>query len=116
MERTKRTSLIVVISAAVVLLGMLWMPIFFAGPDGLERVLFNITGNEEYEPETDVVINSPFPDYLIPNWENEYLNAWVSGIIGMLLVFLVMFGMFKLLKLMGKGKKQTRSPDSDTNS
>ncbi|MHA1522318.1 MAG: PDGLE domain-containing protein [Promethearchaeota archaeon] len=83
----------------VILAAFLWMPML-AGPDGLERVLFNLTGNEEYEQENDINYEgAPLPDYGFPIGENTYIQSWIVGLIGGLITALCMYFLFKVVKL-----------------
>lgn len=62
-------------------------------PDGLERVA------EDHEfidhAEGRELIESPFPDYVIPQISNEVLSASLAGVLGTLV-------MFSLALLLGK--------------
>ena len=95
----------------IILGAFLWMPML-AGPDGLERVLFNLTGNEEYEPDTDANYDgAPFPDYGFPIGENTYLQSWLVGLIGALITAVSMFLLFKIVKL--HKRTRTVTPELD---
>ncbi|ODS36778.1 MAG: hypothetical protein A7316_09845 [Candidatus Altiarchaeales archaeon WOR_SM1_86-2] len=70
-------------------------------PDGLERVAIDILGGEEEMEESTAgedIIESPMPDYVIPGIENEALAASLSGLIGVLLMFILAVGIGKVLK------------------
>lgn len=100
MKKEYRIALILFCGSMVVLGGFLWMPLFLAGPDGLERVLFDLSNNEEYEPESDVNYDAaPFPDYSLQIGDNVYIQSWLVGLIGALIVAGVMFGLLKLFKI-----------------
>ena len=77
---------------------MLWMPIYLAGPDGLEQVTFDLSGDDEYEPESDYNYDrSPFPDYEFLGINNGYVHTWLIGLIGAVITFAVMFGLLKFM-------------------
>ena len=90
----------------VFLLLMLWMPAL-AGPDGLEQVLFDITGNDAYEPTTNIENNNAlFPDYE----GGSYLGTWGVGIIGSLIALLIGIVIFKVINFK---KKQVEAPQKN---
>ena len=96
----------------VVLAAFLWSPIFLAGPDGLEKSLFDLTGNDEWEPESDVNYDgSPLPDYEFKGVENGYFHSWVVGLIGSVLTFVLIFGLTKIMTY--KKKKSTPTQTAD---
>ncbi|MHA1794852.1 MAG: PDGLE domain-containing protein [Promethearchaeota archaeon] len=100
MKREYKIALILFGGSMIILGAFLWMPLYLAGPDGLERVLFNLTNNEEYEPSSEVDYTAaPFPDYSFRIGENTYIHTWLIGLIGAVIVGAVMFGIFKLLKI-----------------
>jgi len=79
-----------------------------AGPDGLERVLFNISGNDEYEPESDFSYDGAiFPDYEFLNIENTYLHSWLIGLIGLIITFATLYGILKLTLIKRNSKEKT---------
>lgn len=83
----------------IVLAGLLWMPIYLAGPDGLERTMYDLTGNEEYKPDTSVENNvAPFPDYEFPWGTASYFETWLIGIIGGIISMVIAIGLMKLVK------------------
>lgn len=57
-------------------------------PDGLESTAEKIAPNPEPEPAYE----APLPDYAIPGMEDNPLGGVVSLISGVILVFLVIFG------------------------
>ena len=98
MKKHNKVALITFGISLVVLAAFLWSPIYLAGPDGLEQVLFDLTGNDEWEPETDLSYEgSPFPDYEFAGVENTYLHTWVIGLIGSLMTFVVIFSLTKIM-------------------
>ena len=52
MKQSYKLSLIVFISTLTILGVFIWMP-NLAGPDGLEKSLFDITGNDNFEPNSE---------------------------------------------------------------
>ena len=106
MERNSKIAVGVFTGGLLVLAAMLWMPIYLAGPDGLEQVTFDLTGNNEYEPESDFeYTDAPFPDYEFVDTENGYGHAWVIGLIGSIIAFAVIFGLMKVIALGSRSKK-----------
>ncbi len=58
-------------------------------PDGLERVAED-TGFIEHG-EGAPVLESPFPDYVVPSVPDEIAGASAAGVIGVLITFLISF-------------------------
>jgi hypothetical protein len=107
MKREYKVALIVFGGSMLVLGAFLWVPLYLAGPDGLERTLFDLTRNEEYEPVTSVDYSgAPFPDYTLQIGDNIYIQAWLVGLIGAVIVCVVMFGLFKLFKVKTKSETE----------
>jgi ABC-type transport system involved in multi-copper enzyme maturation permease subunit len=52
---------------------------------------------EELEVTGENVLDAPFPDYVIPGFENEW-GGILLGVVSMLAIFLVTFGIASLLK------------------
>ena len=65
-------------------------------PDGLERVAEDLGFLEKGEGKE--VITSPMPDYTLPAISNETLSASLAGIIGVLMMFALTYGIGKLIK------------------
>ena len=100
MKRELKIAGIVFAGSLVVLAGFLWMPLFLAGPDGLEQVLFDLSGNDEYEPNNPINYEGAlFPDYEFSLIPNSYLASWLVGLIGAILCAGVMFGLLKMIKI-----------------
>lgn len=105
MKKNYKIALMAFSGSLLVLAAFLWMPML-AGPDGLERVLYNLTGNEDYEPESDINYEAaPFPDYAFQFGENGYFQTFLIGLLGASIVAGVMFGVMKLLALKPKQPK-----------
>ena len=80
-----------ILCLAVVLLA----PLASASPDGLERVA-------EDQGFIEQALGAPFQliaDYVFPGIENEALATILAGLIGTLLIFGVVYGMARLLRL-----------------
>ena len=109
MKRTNKIAIFTFFISLGVLAALLWVPIYLAGPDGLEQVQFDLTGNDEYEPESDFSFDwSPFPDYEFLNIDNNYGHTWLIGLIGSIITCIVIFGGFKLL-LVNKQSEEKKS-------
>ncbi|MCF2141769.1 MAG: PDGLE domain-containing protein [Candidatus Lokiarchaeota archaeon] len=115
MKREYKIALMLFGGSMVILGAFLWMPLYLAGPDGLERVMFDLTNNEEYEPDSNIEYESaPFPDYSFKISENTYIHTWLIGLIGAIIVGAVMFGIFKLVKIKHiTGENQTESTSNE---
>jgi len=72
------------------LLGPLASPL----PDGLERV----AEDHGVLQRAYSVLKSPLPDYLIPGVDSEALGTALSGLVGTLLVFGLVWGVGRLLR------------------
>jgi len=91
MKRENKVVLFTFTFTLIVLAALLWMPMI-AGPDGLEKAQYDITGNDEYEPESD--------------FSNTYIHSWLIGLIGSILTFGLIFGLLKLTLIKGNSKKE----------
>ncbi len=106
MNRENKVVLITLVITLGILASFLWMPLYIAGPDGLEQVQFDLTGNNEYEPKADFSYKGAiFPDYNFLSGESSYLNSWLIGLIGIILTFGLLFGVLKLVLI----RKETKS-------
>ena len=106
MKRESKVVLFTFTFTLIVLAAFLWMPMI-AGPDGLEQVQFDITGNDEYEPESDFSYDGAiFPDYEFLNIENTYIHSWLIGLIGSIITFVLIFGLLKLALIKGNSKEK----------
>ena len=104
MKKSYKLPLIVFFSAIAILGVLIWMP-NIAGPDGLERSLFDITGDENYEPVPGFTYDGAlFPDYEFQGIENGLFHNWLVGILGSIFTLIFAFGFFKLI-LLKKSKK-----------
>ncbi|WP_371805252.1 PDGLE domain-containing protein [Candidatus Lokiarchaeum ossiferum] len=111
MKKQYKFTLITFGLTMVVLAAFLWSPLFLAGPDGLEKSLFDLTDNNEWEPESDVNYDgSPLADYEFAGGENGYFQSWFVGLIGSVLTFVVIFGLTKLVTY----KKKKSIPNQTT--
>lgn len=106
MKRENKVVLFTFISTLIILAAFLWMPMI-AGPDGLEKVQFDLTGNDEYEPESDFSYDGAlFPDYEFLNIDNTYMHSWLIGLIGSIITCVLIFGLLKLALIKGKSKEK----------
>lgn len=97
MDKSKKITVIIFSASLLVLAGMLWMPML-SGPDGLEQVMFDLTGNDEWEPESEFEFDSALlPDYEFLGIENGYFHSWLVGLIGATITFIIMFGLMKVI-------------------
>lgn len=70
-------------------------PLASPSPDGLERV-----GEDHgFFQQAYSVLSSPLPDYLMPGVDSEALGTALSGLIGTLLVFALVWGIGRLLRV-----------------
>jgi cobalt/nickel transport protein len=74
------------ISAALILL---IAPFASSWPDGLERVAINLGFIEKGEGLP--VLRSPMPDYMLNFIENERLSTILAGLIGVIVMFLIVY-------------------------
>ncbi len=106
MKRENKVVLFTFIFTLILLAAFLWMPMI-AGPDGLEQVQSDITGDDEYEPESDFSYNGAlFPDYGFLNTENTYIHSWLIGLIGSIITFGLIFGLLKLTLIKRNSKEE----------
>ena len=106
MKRENKVVLFTFTFTLIVLAAFLWVPMI-SGPDGLEQVQFDITGNDEYEPESDFSYDGAlFPDYEFLNIDNTYVHSWLIGLIGSIITFGLIFGLLKLTLIKGNSKKE----------
>jgi hypothetical protein len=83
-----------VVFLAVALLLAVISPIASAWPDGLERVAQDLGFIEKAQDAPYEII----PDYAFPGIGNESVATVVAGIVGVVVVFLVMWGVAALLR------------------
>ncbi|MHA1649645.1 MAG: PDGLE domain-containing protein [Candidatus Helarchaeota archaeon] len=76
----------------VILAIFLYIPVYIAGPDGLEAV-FETYG---FEPAGAPWIGF-FPDYTFPGIADPWITSLFAGIIGTFIVFAVAYGLGKLM-------------------
>ena len=77
-------------------LAALASPLASSFPDGLEKVA-ETAGFSSLAEDTPVWHNSPLPDYTVPGVEAEGVSTGLAGILGTSAVFLLGFGVVKLL-------------------
>ncbi len=73
--------------------GFLLSPYASSLPDGLEKVAIKYG----FISKEHSLINAPFPDYTVKFVKNEKLATGFAGLIGTVIVFLLVTGIFKLL-------------------
>ncbi len=106
-NRTNKIAIYTFLISLGALAALLWIPIYLAGPDGLEQVQYDLTGNGEYEPESNFSFDwSPFPDYEFINTDNNYGHTWLIGLIGSIITCFIIFGGFKLLLVKRQSEKK----------
>lgn len=69
-------------------------PLASANPDGLERV----AEQHGFAGQAQTPVYRLIPDYLFPGIADERLAAIMAGIVGMLLVFALTYGLALLLR------------------
>jgi len=81
-------------SLLLVLLLVILSPLASSSPDGLERVAEDkgFIGRA-LEPVINII-----PDYVVPGVANETLATILAGIIGILILFGISYGLARLLK------------------
>jgi hypothetical protein len=79
--------------ALVVLVVIVLAPLASGDPDGLEWV----AGEHGFIANAQDALYSIFPDYTIPGIDDPNVSTVLAGLIGVVLVFLVMFGLGRLL-------------------
>lgn len=103
MQKATKMGLGILGFALGILLLMLWMPMYFASPDGLEQATYDITGDSEYEPAPIVnFTNFIFPDYSSATLGEGYIQSWIVGVIGAAITFIMIVGLLSLIR----GKKR----------
>jgi len=86
-----------------IVLGVCVSPFASSSPDGLEKVAEK-QGFIEASEEKAVWMAAPLPDYAVPSIEDEKQSTGVAGLLGTASVFLVGFGMIKLLHFRPKSQ------------
>jgi cobalt/nickel transport protein len=79
------------------LLALFLSPFASPSPDGLEKVA-ETKGFAEKGESPSLWKHAPFSDYTLPWIENEKVSTALSGLIGTLAIFLIAFGLGKLIK------------------
>ncbi len=70
---------------------IIFTPLASSDPDGLERVAENLGAGEG-----ETLFIAPLQDYLL-NVGNEWIGTVLAGIIGIVIVVLILFGLSKVL-------------------
>jgi len=79
------------------LLALLLSPFASSSPGGLERVA-ETKGFAEKGEEWKLWKHAPFSEYTIPWIKNEKVSTALSGLVGTLAIFLIAFGIGKIIK------------------
>lgn len=98
------------VGLGIALLMAVISPLASSYPDGLERVAED-TGfvDQATAPPYQVIA-----DYVFPGVQNEALATVLAGIIGTLMIFIVVYGMARLLRRSQRfAPATTREPDAD---
>jgi len=74
---------------AAVALALFFSPFASEMPDGLEKVA--IEKEFEHMEKENPILDSPLQDYSVPFIKNEKVSTAISGIIGVLLSFLIAY-------------------------
>ncbi|GAB4306434.1 MAG: hypothetical protein Kow0069_03160 [Promethearchaeota archaeon] len=104
-ERKNARFVLVAFGLAVgALFAFLWVPLNFAGPDGLESAIADASGGDQYEPEPPVEYRwAPFPDYSMGGGQGDsYVTSWLVGVVG---AAVVLVAALAALKLLVKGRR-----------
>jgi len=80
------------IAIIVILALFLYVPVYIAGPDCLETVFQAYGFTPLYH-----IWNGLIPEYQIPWIANEWITSFLSGILGIFIVFAIMYGLGKLI-------------------
>mgnify|MGYP006290419023 CR=1 FL=1 len=85
-----------VIGIIIIMAGFMFVPVFLAGPDGLERVMEDQNVSSGFGPilQWQGIIG----DYLFPYIEDEFISTILAGIVGFGIMMGIVFGLFTLLK------------------
>jgi len=87
---------IIILLGVAVLAAVFLSPFASTKPDGLERVAEDkgFLGRGEGTQ----VVNSPIPDYAVPGIKNEKLATSIAGLVGVIIVAVLGFGLGAILK------------------
>jgi len=80
------------IAIIVILAVFLFVPVYIAGPDGLEAVFQTYGFTPLYQIWSGLI-----PDYQIPWIANEWVTSLLAGILGILIVFAITYSLGKLM-------------------
>jgi cobalt/nickel transport protein len=86
-----------------ILLALFLSPYASSTPDGLEKIA-KVKGFSDKGEGWKVWRHAPFSDYAIPWIKNEKVSTAISGLIGTLGIFFIVFGLGKLIKKPGGQK------------
>jgi cobalt/nickel transport protein len=91
---------ILILLGVAVLAAVFLSPFASTKPDGLERVAEDKGFLERGEgPQA---VNSPIPDYVVPGISNEKLATSLAGLVGVIIVGALGFGLGTVLKRKGR--------------
>jgi len=96
-ERTKQ----LLIGGLVIAISIAVLSAFIAStdPDGLEKAMEDMLPESLlHEIEDSHLVESPMPDYVIPSIGENSISTSISIIFGVILVFILAFGLGYLLK------------------
>jgi cobalt/nickel transport protein len=79
-----------------VIIAMFLSPLASSLPDGLERVAQDYGFSEKSEKSP--VWRAPLPDYIFPGLKNERAATSISGFLGTVIIFAVVYSLGLLLK------------------
>ncbi len=100
----KRKFIWIGLIAAFIVAGI-FSPFASSSPDGLEKVGEDI-GFIEWAQ--DNIISALIPDYLFPGVDHEGIATALAGIVGVLLTFLLLYGLGKLMVPKSKMKEGSK--------
>ncbi len=107
MTRSRYLGLLIA-GVAIALVVTLFSPFASGDPDGLERVAEDKGFLERAEDAPYEIL----PDYTIPGIEDERVSTVLAGVVGVLIVAALTYGVGLLLKRRGRGAEVEAPPRS----
>lgn len=109
-DRISFKKILIILSITVLIIGGGLSLFASSNPDGLEWSIEQVTGNSELHAEGEVYNKMSdiqektaiLPDYSFINSDNEILGTSFSGVIGSIIVFIILVGIFKIFNKLRK--------------
>jgi len=110
MSRRSSITVFVVLGLGVALMFAFFVsPLASSEPDGLERVA--IDQGFEGQAETHAMAGGPLADYAVTGVDNSWLSTGLSGVIGVVLCFLVGAALILVIRAVrSRGRSDTSTP------